>query len=141
MGNLDHPPKIGKTGAQKIRDLLAKESESLAKNTDKLAEALTPNLKSYDPNVVPDGALDAIRKIRVYYQGLRSDIADVKTGTSAKSAKQDVLDGLDDIDRGYKAFANGLKKHITPEGIQGMKRGQALAAAGTKQVKAGRKAL
>jgi hypothetical protein len=141
MGNLDHPPKIGKTGAQKIRDLLAKESESLAKNTDKLAEALTPNLKSYDPNVVPAGALDAIRGIRVYYQGLRSDIADVKTSASAKDAKKDILDGLDDIDKGYKAFANALKKHITPEGIQGMKKGQALAAAGTKQVKAGRKAL
>jgi hypothetical protein len=139
MGSLDHPPKIGKTGAQKIKALLAKESESLAANTEKLAEALAADRKTFDPNAVPGGALDAIRGIRGYYQGLRSDIADVKT--SATDAKKDILGGLDDIDEGYKGFAKGLKKHVTPEGIQGMKRGQALAAAGTKQLRAGRKAL
>jgi hypothetical protein len=139
MGSLDHPPKIGKTGAQMIKDLLAKESETLAANTTKLADALEPDLKTYDPNAVPAGALDAIRGIRIYYQELRSDIAGVKTG--ATDAKKDILGGLDDIDQGYKAFAKGLKKHVTSEGIQGMKRGQALAAAGTKQLRAGRKAL
>jgi hypothetical protein len=143
MGNLNHPPKIGKTGAQKIRDLLSKESESLAADTAKLAKALTPNLKKgFDPNAdLPKAAFEAIHDIRVYYQGLRSDIAAVKTSDNAKSAKQDILDGLADIDSGYKASAKALKKHLTPEGIRGLKKGQALAAAGTKQVKAGRKAL
>jgi hypothetical protein len=142
MGNLNHPPKIGKTGAQKIRDLLGKESESLAANTKKLAEALTPNLKKFDPNAdLPRAAFEAIHDIRAYYRGLRSDIADVKTSDNAKSAKQDILDGLADIDSGYKTCAKALKKHLTPEGIQGLKKGQALAAAGTKQVKAGKKAL
>jgi hypothetical protein len=143
MGNLDHPPKIGKPGAQKIRDLLGKESESLAANTKKLADALAPNLKKrFDPNAdLPKAAFEAIHDIRVYYQELRSDIAAVKTSDKAKSAKQDILDGLADIDSGYKACAKALKKHTTPEGTQGLKRGQALAVAGTKQVTAGKKAL
>jgi hypothetical protein len=142
MGNLDHPPKIGKTGAQKIKDLLAKESESLAANTTKLAEALTPNLKSFDPNAgPPKAAFEAIHDIRAYYQKLRSEIADVKTSDKAKSAKQDILDGLADIDSGYKTCAKALKKYLTPEGIRGLKKGQALAVAGTKQVKVGKKAL
>jgi hypothetical protein len=140
MGSLDHPPKIGKTGAQKIKALLAKESESLAANTAKLAKALQADRKTFDPNAdVPKAAYDAIRGIRGYYAGLRSDISVVKTSNT--KAKQDVLDGLTDIDRGYKAYAAALKKHITPEGIAGMKRGRALATAGTKQLKAGRKAL
>jgi hypothetical protein len=142
MGNLNHPPKIGKTGAQKIRDLLAKESESLAADTAKLAKALAVNPNRFDPNAdPPKAAFEAIHDIRAYYQGLRSHIADVKTSDKAKGAKQDILDGLADIDAGYKAFAKALKKQLTPEGIRGMRKGQALAVAGTKQVKAGRKAL
>lgn len=122
-------------GAKKIRRLLAEESENLGVNGKRLAKAL--QIDRNNPNAAaPDAAYQAIRGMRGYYAGLRSDIAVVRT--SSKAAKKDVLDGLDQIDRGYKAFAAALRHRDTDEGAQAMKRAARVAAAGAKQLSAGR---
>lgn len=138
MGSLNHRPQTGKTGAQEIRDLLARESETLGVNSKRLATALQID-RNNPTAAAPDSAYKAIRGLREYYQGLRSDIAEVHTGST--SAKQDVLDGLDTIDRGYKAFASALHHRNTDDGAQAMKRAARVSAAGARQLKAGRKAL
>jgi hypothetical protein len=135
MGSLDHPPKIGKTGAQMIKDLLAKESETLGVNSKRLATALQID-RNNPTAAAPDAAYKAIHEIRGYYAGLRDDIAGVHTGSTA--AKKEVLDALDDIDRGYKAFAKALKQRSTDDGAQAMKRAAKVAASGAKQLHAGR---
>jgi hypothetical protein len=112
MGSLDHPPKIGKSGAQKIAAILDDPDKDLTK-------AMTTVGKGFfaDPNqsVAPKKAtIKAIGTVRAHYQSMGRRIDKVET--SRKEAKKDVLDALKRFEASLSSFAKALPDEATADG-------------------------
>lgn len=112
MGSLDKPPKIGKSGAQKIAKILDDPDKDLTK-------AMTTVGKSFfvDPNksaAPTKSTIKAIGTVRANYQSMGRRIEKIET--PRKEAKKDVLDALKRFDSSLSSYAKALPEEGTPAG-------------------------
>jgi hypothetical protein len=105
MANLDHPPKIGKTGTQKIRDLLDDRSGALADASQKMVEGFTQKTGDQEFKVRRAGH-EGLSDVRAYYRRLYHAID--RVDTKKPSPKNDVLDALRDYRGSLADFDKAL---------------------------------
>jgi hypothetical protein len=124
-------------GSQQILDLLNQPSELLQANGLKFAKALrhSPG-KPY--GVPAQSGFDALAEIRQYYRELRAQIDAVET---ADPSKQQILDGLDDLDRSIGAFETGLSHGLINKAERKARRSKKLAVGAKKALRRGMRGL
>jgi hypothetical protein len=105
MGNLDHPPKIGKTGSQKIKDLLDARSGALADASQNMVQGFTQKTGDQEFKVRSAGHA-GLSDVRAYYRRLYNAIDRVDTKKPA--LKKDVLDALRDYRGSLADFDKAL---------------------------------
>jgi len=106
MGNLDRPPKIGKTGTQKIKDLLDDRSGALADASQKMVAGFTQKTGDQEFKVRRAGH-EGLSEVRAYYRRLY--LAIDRVDTKKPSLKNDVLDALRDYRGSLADFDKALR--------------------------------
>ena len=137
MGSLNKPPKIGKSGARKIADILDDPDKDLTK-------AMTTVGKGFfeDANqsaTVKKSSIKAIGTVRAHYQSMSRRID--KITTPRKEAKSDVLDALKRFDSSLKAYAKALPEEGSADGVAKLRTAARKAATASSDLEKARSKL
>ena len=93
MGSLDKPPKIGKSGARKIADILDDPDKDLTKAMATVGKGFFEDANQ--PATVTKSTIKAIGTVRADYQSMSRRIQD---HDPAQGGQGDVLDALKRFD-------------------------------------------
>lgn len=130
-------PKIGKSGAQKIAEILDDPDSDLTKAMTTVGKgffadadrAATPKKSTYR----------ALRTVRAHYQGMSRRIDKIDTGR--KEAKKDVLDALKRFDSSLGAYAQALPDDGTTDGVAKLRSAARKAATASSDLEKARSKL
>ena len=124
-------------GSAEIKRLLEEQSDYMTDQAGQFAVALkeVPDL----PYGIPRQAgFDALANIRQFFRDLRGTINVVDTSDPAKG---DVLDSLDELDRGFGIYESALEVGISRKGNARMRSAKAKLKRASQDLQAAKKRL
>ncbi len=138
MGSLDKPPKIGKSGAQRIGAILDAPDSELNAQIARAGKGFFASDSNAEARP-SRGTVSALRSTRAQYRDMRDRIAKIET--SRKDAKKDVLDALDRYVAALGAFSRALPSHATDSGVEAMSSAARKAKSAASDLEKARKKL
>lgn len=111
---LNKPPRIGKTGAQKLKDILDTPDPDLNKAMTTFGKGLY-STSAHNFAEPTNGTIKAIGTIRSRYKAIAKRIEKID-GRTVDKARPDVLDAIQRLDASLKGYAKALPQFQTAAG-------------------------